>query len=95
VHRTPSHPSSSSAAQPRRQALERQAADLRLLFVTVDPGRDRPERLRDSMGSFHPFRPFRPSRPSRPALIGSADAMHRTFDEGTFDVRALLAESAA
>lgn len=65
-------PTALTRAAAVMQQLGPQAADLQLIFVTVDPERDTPELLRDYMGSFHP---------SFLALTGSADEIRRTADE--------------
>ena len=65
-------PTALTRAAAVMEQLGPQAADLQLIFVTVDPERDTPELLRDYMGSFHP---------SFLALTGSADEIRRTADE--------------
>lgn len=54
------------------QQLGPQAADLQVIFVTVDPERDTPELLREYMASFDP---------SFLALTGSATDIKKTADE--------------
>ena len=54
------------------QQLGPQAAELQVIFVTVDPERDTPELLREYMAAFHP---------SFLALTGSAEATQKTADE--------------
>ena len=54
------------------QQLGPQAADLQVIFVTVDPERDTPALLREYMASFDP---------SFLALTGGLDAIRQTADE--------------
>ncbi len=65
-------PTALTRAAAVMEQLGPQAADLQLVFVTVDPERDTPELLRDYLGSFHP---------SFLAFTGSADEIRRTADE--------------
>lgn len=65
-------PTALSRAAAVMQQLGPQAADLQVIFVTVDPERDTPELLREYMGAFHP---------SFLALSGNAEATKKTADE--------------
>ena len=65
-------PTALSRAAAVKTQLGSQAADLQVIFVTVDPERDTPQLLREYMASFDP---------SFLALTGSADDIKRTADE--------------
>lgn len=65
-------PTALTRAAAVMQQLGPQAADLQLIFVTVDPERDTPELLREYMASFDP---------SFLALTGSPQDIKRTADE--------------
>lgn len=65
-------PTALTRAAAVMQQLGPQAADLQVIFVTVDPERDTPELLRDYMATFHP---------SFLALRGSLDEIRKTADE--------------
>ena len=65
-------PTALTRAAAVMQQLGPQAADLQVIFVTVDPERDTPELLREYMASFDP---------SFLALTGSPQDIKRTADE--------------
>ena len=65
-------PTALTRAAAVMQQLGPQAAELQVIFVTVDPERDTPELLREYMAAFHP---------SFLALTGSAEATQKTADE--------------
>jgi protein SCO1/2 len=65
-------PTALSRAAAVQQQLGPSAADLQVIFVTVDPERDTPELLREYMAAFDP---------SFLALTGSAQAIQATADE--------------
>jgi protein SCO1/2 len=65
-------PTALTRAAAVMQRLGPQAADLQVVFVTVDPERDTPELLREYMGSFDP---------SFLALTGSLESIQTTADE--------------
>lgn len=65
-------PTALTRAAAVMQQLGPQAADLQVVFVTVDPERDTPELLREYMASFHP---------SFLALTGSAEQIAQTAQE--------------
>ena len=65
-------PTALTRAAAVMQQLGPQAADLQVIFVTVDPERDTPELLRDYMASFDP---------SFLALTGSLESIQATADE--------------
>lgn len=62
-------PTALTRAAAVMEQLGSNAADLQVLFVTVDPERDTPELLREYMKAFHP---------AFLALTGSADQIART-----------------
>ncbi len=65
-------PTALTRAAAVMQQLGPQAADLQVIFVTVDPERDTPALLRDYMASFHA---------SFLALTGDMDTIRKTADE--------------
>jgi protein SCO1/2 len=65
-------PTALTRAAAVKQQLGPLAADLQVIFVTVDPERDTPALLREYMASFDP---------SFLALTGGADDIKRTADE--------------
>ena len=65
-------PTALARASAVMQQLGTDAAQVQLLFVTVDPERDKPELLRDYMASFDP---------SFMALTGSAEQIKAAADE--------------
>lgn len=65
-------PTALTRAAAVMQQLGTQAADLQVIFVTVDPERDTPALLREYMASFDP---------AFLALTGSAEAIRKTADE--------------
>lgn len=65
-------PTALARASAVMQQLGADAAQVQLLFVTVDPERDQPALLREYMGSFDP---------SFMALTGSAEQIKATADE--------------
>ncbi|MCB2016442.1 MAG: SCO family protein [Hydrogenophaga sp.] len=65
-------PTALTRAAKVMQDLGPQAADLQVVFVTVDPERDTPELLREYMASFHP---------SFLALTGNAEQIAQTAKE--------------
>lgn len=65
-------PTALARASAVMQQLGTDAAQVQLLFVTVDPERDKPEMLRDYMASFDP---------SFMALTGSAEQIKTAADE--------------
>lgn len=65
-------PTALTRAAAVMEQLGPQAAQLQVIFITVDPERDTPELLRDYMAAFHP---------AFLALTGSAGDIRRTADE--------------
>ena len=65
-------PTALTRAAEVMQQLGTHAADLQVIFVTVDPERDKPELLREYMTAFHP---------SFLALTGSAEAIKKVADD--------------